>query len=73
MVKIEVGEGIVELTPVQLTGAHVRLEPLGHHHVAGLCEVGLEPDLTQSRFRIASAAMPKYSSNAARTSGSGPR
>jgi RimJ/RimL family protein N-acetyltransferase len=26
-------------------GAHVRLEPLGPHHVAGLCEVGLDPDL----------------------------
>ena len=33
------------LEPVTLTGAHVRLEPLSLLHHAGLCEVGLDPEL----------------------------
>jgi len=31
--------------PVTLEGQHVRLEPLTIYHLAGLCEVGLHPDL----------------------------
>ena len=33
------------LTPVTLEGRHVRLEPLAQTHHAGLCAVGLDPDL----------------------------
>lgn len=35
----------MDLTPCPLEGPTVRLEPLGMHHVDGLCEVGLDPDL----------------------------
>ena len=40
--------------PVVLEGRHARLEPLGEVHLAGLCEVGLDPalwELTVSRVR----------------------
>jgi N-acetyltransferase len=33
------------VSPVTLEGRHVRLEPLSHAHHAGLCEIGLEPEL----------------------------
>lgn len=33
------------ITPVTLEGRHVRLEPLRREHLAGLSEVGLEPEL----------------------------
>ena len=33
------------IAPVTLEGSHVRLEPLGHLHHEGLCEVGLDQDL----------------------------
>ena len=32
-------------TPVTLTGAHVRLEPLSLDHLDALAEIGLDPDL----------------------------
>jgi RimJ/RimL family protein N-acetyltransferase len=35
----------VNLAPVTLEGRTVRLEPLGMHHLDGLCAVGLEPSL----------------------------
>ena len=35
----------MQIEPVTLEGQHVRLEPLSHAHYAGLCEVGLDPDL----------------------------
>jgi RimJ/RimL family protein N-acetyltransferase len=35
----------MNVAPVVLEGAHVRLEPLSMGHHAGLCEVGLEEDL----------------------------
>lgn len=35
----------MDLSTVTLNGRVVRLEPLGPHHVSGLCEVGLEPSL----------------------------
>lgn len=42
------------LTPVTLTGAHVRLEPLAPAHLDALCAVGLDPALwTLSLSRIA--------------------
>jgi len=33
------------ITPITLTGRHVRLEPLAEAHVPDLCRVGLEPSL----------------------------
>jgi RimJ/RimL family protein N-acetyltransferase len=36
---------MIELTPVVLDGRAVRLEPLGDHHLDGLCAVGLDPEL----------------------------
>ncbi|HLK20202.1 MAG TPA: GNAT family protein [Bryobacteraceae bacterium] len=44
------------IEPVTLNGRHIRLEPLSLDHHAGLCEIGLEPDLwrwipTQVRSR----------------------
>lgn len=35
----------MDLTPRSLEGATVRLEPLGLHHLDGLCSVGLDPEL----------------------------
>ena len=35
----------MEVEPVTLEGAHVRLEPLSKHHWAGLAEVGLDEEL----------------------------
>ena len=46
----------MDLTPITLAGRVVRLEPLGRHHLDGLCAVGLEPSiwaLTQSIVRTA--------------------
>jgi N-acetyltransferase len=37
----------MKVEPVRLEGQHVRLEPLSESHHAGLCEVGLDPDLWQ--------------------------
>ena len=36
---------MIDLTPVMLEGRAVRLEPLGLHHLDGLCAVGLDPEL----------------------------
>lgn len=36
---------MMDLTPVMLEGRAVRLEPLGLHHLDGLCAVGLDPEL----------------------------
>ena len=33
------------MSPVTLTGHHIRLEPLSPDHHAGLCDVGLDPEL----------------------------
>jgi RimJ/RimL family protein N-acetyltransferase len=35
----------MDLTPVTLEGPTIRLEPLGPHHLDGLCEAGLHPAL----------------------------
>lgn len=35
----------MNLTPLILEGAHVRLEPLSESHIDGLCAVGLDPEL----------------------------
>jgi RimJ/RimL family protein N-acetyltransferase len=35
----------VKIAPVTLEGDHVRLEPLSLDHHAGLCEIGLDPEL----------------------------
>ena len=35
----------MKVAPVTLEGRHVRLEPLGRGHLAGLAEVGLDPEL----------------------------
>lgn len=35
----------MDLSPVVLEGSHVRLEPLGQQHHAGLCQAGLFPEL----------------------------
>jgi RimJ/RimL family protein N-acetyltransferase len=46
----------VDLSPVTLEGTIVRLEPLGLHHLAALCAVGLDPSLwtiTTSRMQSA--------------------
>jgi len=37
--------GAMNVEPVVLEGAHVRLEPLSRAHLAGLCEVGLAEEL----------------------------
>jgi RimJ/RimL family protein N-acetyltransferase/GNAT superfamily N-acetyltransferase len=37
----------MKLEPVRLEGQHVRLEPLSESHHAGLCEIGLDPELWQ--------------------------
>ncbi len=52
----------MDLTPRSLEGAAVRLEPLGLHHLDGLCAVGLDPELwrlTTSRVPDR-AAMERY-------------
>lgn len=46
----------MKVEPVLLEGRHVRLEPLSEKHWAGLCAVGLDPDLWQ--------LMPSRASNA---------
>ena len=47
----------MHLTPVILEGRHVRLEPLGFHHLDALVDAGREWDITPERMRdgIASA------------------
>lgn len=52
----------MDLTPVSLEGPTVRLEPLGPHHLEGLCEAGLHPDLWRLTVsRVASRAdMQRY-------------
>jgi RimJ/RimL family protein N-acetyltransferase len=53
---------VIDLTAHPLEGAAVRLEPLGLHHLDGLCEVGLDPALwrfTVSRV-LDRAAMERY-------------
>jgi RimJ/RimL family protein N-acetyltransferase len=53
---------LIDLSPHPLEGAAVRLEPLGPHHLDGLCEVGLDPALwrfTVSRL-LDPAAMERY-------------
>ena len=46
----------MKLEPVFLQGEHVRLEPLTPAHLAGLCEVGLDPELW--RWTIAEILTP---------------
>ena len=36
---------LMQLQPVVLEGAYVRLEPLSHAHLEGLCEAGLDAEL----------------------------
>jgi RimJ/RimL family protein N-acetyltransferase len=52
----------IDLSPCVLEGPLVRLEPLGPHHVDGLCAVGLDPEIW--RLTIAKvdsrAAMGRY-------------
>jgi RimJ/RimL family protein N-acetyltransferase len=53
---------LIDLSAHPLEGAAIRLEPLGLHHLAGLCEVGLDPALwrfTVSRV-LDRAAMERY-------------
>jgi RimJ/RimL family protein N-acetyltransferase len=53
---------LIDLSALPLEGAAVRLEPLGPHHLDGLCEVGLDPALwryTVSRL-LDRAAMERY-------------
>jgi RimJ/RimL family protein N-acetyltransferase len=53
---------MMDLSPRVLEGSQVRLEPLGPHHLAGLCGVGLDPEIW--RLTIAKvdspAAMERY-------------
>jgi RimJ/RimL family protein N-acetyltransferase len=35
----------MDLTPFTLDGPTIRLEPLGMHHMDGLCDAGLDPEL----------------------------
>jgi RimJ/RimL family protein N-acetyltransferase len=45
----------MDLSPTTLEGAHVRLEPLGHHHTTALFEVAIDADLWRyTPTRIAS-------------------
>ncbi len=52
----------IDLSPCVLEGSLVRLEPLGPHHLDGLCAVGLDPEIW--RLTIAKvdsrAAMERY-------------
>jgi RimJ/RimL family protein N-acetyltransferase len=53
---------LIDLSALPLEGTAVRLEPLGPHHLDGLCEVGLDPALwrfTVSRL-LDRAAMERY-------------
>jgi RimJ/RimL family protein N-acetyltransferase len=56
----------MDLTPRPLEGRAVRLEPLGAHHLDGLCEVGLDPELWRlSVTRVHDrAAMERYVADA---------
>jgi RimJ/RimL family protein N-acetyltransferase len=45
---------MIDLTPGALEGPTVRLEPLGFHHLDGLCAAGLDPDLW--RFTVGRVA-----------------
>ena len=45
---------MIDLTARPLEGAGIRLEPLGVHHLDGLCEVGLDPEL----WRLTVARVP---------------
>jgi RimJ/RimL family protein N-acetyltransferase len=47
---------MMDLSPRVLEGTHVRLEPLGPHHIAGLCAVGLDPEIW--RLTIAKVDSP---------------
>ena len=51
-----------DLVPRALEGVAVRLEPLGPHHLDGLCEVGLDPELWRlTSIRVPDqAAMERY-------------
>ena len=44
----------MNLTPVVLAGPTIRLEPLGPHHLDGLCDAGLDPEL----WRLTVARVP---------------
>jgi RimJ/RimL family protein N-acetyltransferase len=52
----------MDLVPLTLEGPTIRLEPLGPHHLDGLCEAGLDPELwrlTVSRVQ-GRAGMERY-------------
>jgi len=38
-------DDMLAVNPVLLEGTHIRLEPLSIHHMAALCEAGLDPEL----------------------------
>ena len=63
----------MEITPVTLTGRHVRLEPLSLDHLDRLCEVGLEESLW--RWTVATvqtvADMKEYVATALRARAEG--
>lgn len=52
----------MRLTPVVLEGAAIRLEPLGLHHIDGLCAVGIDAELWRlTTIRVPDrAAMTDY-------------
>ena len=52
----------IDLTPLALEGRTVRLEPLGAHHLDGLCAAGLDPSLWRLTVsRVATRAdMQRY-------------
>ena len=53
---------MIDLAPTVLEGRAVRLEPLGRHHLDGLCAIGLDPELwrlTVNRV-LDRAAMERY-------------
>jgi len=53
---------VAEFTPVVLEGPTIRLEPLGPHHIGGLCEAGLHDSLWRLTVsRVATRAdMQRY-------------
>jgi RimJ/RimL family protein N-acetyltransferase len=57
---------MIDLSPVTLEGAIVRLEPLEPRHLDGLCRVGLDPELWRLTVNRVTdrAAMERYVSDA---------
>jgi N-acetyltransferase len=63
----------MDLTPVALEGPTLRLEPLGPHHLDGLCAAGLDPSLWRLTVsRLADRAdMERYMATALAEQGAG--